>query len=127
MPNDMVKRMNSMYFSGFDDGQRLGQQQVFDFATVYLARKGWTGKELVEFFKAVSDVADEFGDAYNPRMEQDIAQERLDAELIAAYEDETPFVPFAKRYPPVKNLGYDKPVKEERHPAAKKHGKGRKK
>lgn len=125
MPNELLKRMNGSYFAGFDDGQRLGQQQILDFATVYLARKGWSGKELVDFFNGCADVSDKFSKAFNPSMEQDVYQERLDAELEAAYESETEFVPFAKRYPPVKNMGYDRAVKEERHPAAKKRGKRR--
>lgn len=117
--------MNGSYFAGFDDGQRLGQQQILDFATVYLARRGWSGKEVVEFFNACGDIAEEFSAAFNPSQEQDIYQERLDEALKAGYEGEIDFMPFAKRYPPVKNLGYDRPIKEERHPAAKKRGKHR--
>lgn len=123
LQSEYVRRMNALYINGFDDGQRCGQQQAFDAATIFLARKGWTGKELVEFFNGCIGIVDEFHDAYNPGQEQDVAQERMDADLEAAYEGEVEFLPFRERYPAVKNLGYDKPIKEQRHPAAKKRGK----
>ena len=126
MGSDLMKRMTSLYISGFDDGQHTGQQQSFDAATIFLARKGWSGKELVEFYNGCVGVIDEFCEAWNPSMEQDVAQEKMDAELEAAYEGEVEFAGFSRRYPSVKNMGYDRPVKEERHPAAKKHGKRRK-
>lgn len=128
MGQNFISKMTTMHGIGFYDGQRVGQQQILDFATVYLARLGWSGKQCVEFFNGVSDVADEFSAAYNPSQEQDVYQVKLDDELSAAYEGETDFLPFHKRYPDVKCLGYDKPIKqEERHPAAKKRGKGKRK
>ena len=118
--SDLVRKLRLSYEIGFDDGQHTGQQQGFDVGTIYLIRKGWTGKELVDYYKGCCDIIDEYAEAYNPAMEQDIAQERMDEELRAGYEDAVEFIPFRERYPSVKNMGYDRPIKEPRHPAAKK-------
>ena len=120
--NDLLKKLDYMYRVGFNDGQHTGQQQGFDVATVYLIRQGWSGQQLVDFYNGCCEIVDEFAEAYNPAQEQDVAQERLDAELQAGYDGAVDFVPFRQRYPAVKNLGYDRPIKEERHPAVKRRG-----
>ena len=52
-------------------------------------------------------------------MEQDIWQERMDAELRDSLDGAIEFSDFSKRYPTIKALGYDKPVREEKPEAVR--------
>lgn len=126
MANVFLKKLETAYKLGFNDGQKTGQQQAFDAATICLIREGRSGQQLVDFFNQSCKVIDRYAEAWNPSMEQDIAQYRLDEELEAGYDGAIAFLPFAQCYPDVKTLGYDRPTKEERHPAAKKHGRKKK-
>ena len=125
MGEKYLDSLEKAYLEGKRDGERVGQQTIFDCAMVYLIRKGWDGKQIVDFFTGTNDVIDEFGQAYRPCQEQDVIQARLDAIIANALDGVTDFMPFPKRYPEIKTMGYDKPIKEKRHPAARKKGKKR--
>ncbi len=123
--NHYIDKLEQVYKNGFHDGERCGQQQIVDTAMVYLTRKGWRGKELVDFFNGINSIMDEYTAAWNPNQEQDVIQARLDGEIEYGLDGAHEFLDFPKRYPDVKRMGYDKPIREERHPAAKKRGKRR--
>lgn len=114
-----VEKLQSVYKEGYHDGERCGQQQVIDAAMVYMTRKGVQGHALVDFFHEINAILDEYTAAWNPSQEQDIIQARLDGEIEYGLDGATEFLPFRQRYPEIKSMGYDKPVREQRHPALK--------
>lgn len=123
--NAYVEKLQSVYKEGYHDGERCGQQQVIDAAMVYMTRNGIQGHALVAFFHEINAILDEYTAAWNPSQEQDVIQARLDGEIEYGLDGAEVFLPFPKRYPEIKTLGYDKPIKEARHPVAKKKGKHR--
>lgn len=125
MGEKYLDSLERAYFQGKHVGERVGQQTIFDCAMVYLIRNGWDGKQIVDFFDGTNAIIDEFDQAYKPCQEQDVIQARLDAIIADALNGVTDFMPFPKRYPEIKTMGYDKPIREERHPATRKKGKKR--
>lgn len=95
-----------------DRAQRLGletgEQYAIDFVMIALHRKGWGYKRIKELFDLVQLISDSYAPALREGMEQDICQERMDAEIRAFVEGNQEFFPFRERYPWIKNAGYDK-------------------
>lgn len=121
MPNSHLKTLADYFNEGFRDGRRMGQQQVIDATLVLMARMGKLQEDGVAYFKDVSEVLDEYESAFHKSDDQPIWQERMDEELKMILGEEID--DFHKRYPDVAELGYDKAVREKRHPATKKRRK----
>ena len=62
----------------------------------------------------MNEVSKEYAGAYQPGMEQDVLQERMDRELRAALGNPEDFIPFVERYPGIKTAGYDKMPKQKK-------------
>lgn len=116
MPNNHLNGLKSSFYEGHKSGERLGQQRMMDCTMIYLHRQGWGEKRIKDYFDGVNAVCDEFSEAFRPTQEQEIYQERMDAELATVIHD---CLAFAERYPEIKVLGYDKPVREQKHQALK--------
>ena len=123
MVNRYIDSQRVSFFEGHKDGQRIGQQQIIDATMIYMARLGLEREKAVEYFNQVNSILDDYMEAFSPTDDQPIYQERMDEELRAILGDD--MLDFHGRYPTVKEKGFDKPMKEERHPAAKKRRKKR--
>lgn len=119
-----VDDLKISFYEGHSQGQHIGQQQILDATMIYMARIGWEKEQVIDYYKEMNLILDRYADAFKPCMEQEIWQERMDDELRSVLGDTC--IPFSERYPTIRGMGYDKPVKEERHPAAKKKGRKKK-
>jgi len=117
MPNNHIDSLKVSYYEGHRTGERIGQQRMLDSTMIYLHRQGWGEKRIKDYFDGVNAVMDEYAEAFKPTQEQDVYQARMDAELSAVIPD---CLSFAERYPEIKALGYEKPVREKKHQALKK-------
>ena len=118
--NGMIRAKTDAYSKGLFDGEQLGLQRMLDAALIAMARRGITGKALADFGREADRIYDEFCMAFRPCMEQDIWQERMDAELRDSLDDAIEFSDFGKRYPNIAVMGYDKPVREEKPESVRK-------
>ena len=114
----MIDSAKSAFSDGHQDGQRLGQQQIIDATMVYMARLGRTREDALAYFKAVNDILDEYVEAFMRTDDQPIYQERMDEELRLILGED--MLDFRGRYPKIREKGFDKAVKEAKHPALKK-------
>ena len=117
----LIDSAKSAFIEGHKDGQQLGQQQIIDATMIYMARLGRTREDAEAYFKAVNDILDDYVEAFAKTDDQPIYQERMDEELRLILGED--MLDFRGRYPKIKEKGFDKPVKEQRHPATKKRGK----
>lgn len=123
MSNNLINRSVSVYNDGHADGQRIGQQQIIDATMIWLKRRGMGREDAEQYFREVNEIADEYAEAYHPTPDQPIYQERMDGELQMILGETC--LSFRERYPTIREMGYDKPIREERHPATKKRRKKR--
>ena len=114
MGNMLIGSMKAAYEEGRKDGERIGQQQIVDASMIFFARIGWNADQVAKYFADVNAILDEYAGAYAVSMEQDVAQAHMDEEISLVVPD---CLPWCERYPEVKTLGYDKPVREKKHPA----------
>lgn len=103
-----LARQQEVYKELFSEGMKTGEQYTMDCVMIALHRQGWGYDRIKRLFDLVRDVADSYGDALRGCMEQDICQERMDNELRDFIKDRQEFIPFRKRYPMVRTLGYDR-------------------
>ena len=120
MPSGYLNGQSAAFFNGKNVGERIGQQQVMDATMIYLHRHGWGEKRIKEYFIGMNAILDEYAEAFMATDNQPIIQERMDAELSEVIPH---CLTFLEQYPEIKAKGFDKAVKEQRHPAAKKRGK----
>ena len=120
MSNAHLDSIKASYYQGHREGQRIGQQQIIDAAMIHMARTGGTKEQAQEFFDEINKVMDEYAAAFKYGPEMEIPQSLMDEELKFILGDDC--LTFEQRYPEIRQMGYDKPVHEERHPAAKKRG-----
>ncbi len=120
MLNNHIGSLKISFYEGHRTGERIGEQRMMDCTMIYLHRQGWGEKRIKDYFDGVNAVIDEYAEAFKPTQEQDVYQARMDAELSTVISD---CLSFAERYPEIKALGYDKPVREQKHQALKKRRK----
>lgn len=118
MGNDFLNCQRTSYFEGHTDGQRIGQQQIIDATMIYMARLGLGRKDAEDYFKEVNSILDDYTEAFAVTDDQPIYQERMDEELRTILGDD--MLDFRSRYPTVKSKGFDRPIREAKHPALKK-------
>lgn len=144
LPNGMLARRKDAAESGYLLGKNYWLQMLSDIASEILFDDTFMGDKvmsptmILKFNEELGKRADYYEPALgiNIAKDADIRRSQLDANmkyLVECYneerpegEPELPFIPFEERFPGVDTPRYDKPIKEERHPATKKHGKRRK-
>ena len=89
-------------------GIRFGEQRTLDLMEVALHRKGWGFDRINDLLDLMRELDELYSVAWETRMESDVFQEKLDAELRDIVKDRQEFIPFEKRYPEVRQLGYNK-------------------
>ena len=113
--NKYIKDRKEIYKNGFAAGMRVGMQVASDYLTISLRDPkivGGTpfGRERIERLMLNSmELDDHFWVAFSDEVEADYRQEEMDAKLREVYGDD--LIPFAERYPNVKQYGYKKPRK----------------
>lgn len=89
-------------------GIRFGEQRTLDLMEVALHRKGWGYDRINGLLDLMRELDSDYAVAWEMRMESDVFQEKLDNELRSIVGDRQEFIPFADRYPEVRQLGYNK-------------------
>lgn len=89
-------------------GIRFGEQRTLDLMEVALHRKGWGYDRINGLLDLMRELDEYYAVAWEMRMESDVYQEKLDNELRSIVGDRQEFIPFEKRYPEVRQLGYKK-------------------
>ena len=89
-------------------GIRFGEQRTLDLMEVALHRKGWGYDRINGLLDLMRELDEYYAVAWEMRMESDVYQEKLDNELRSIVGDRQEFIPFEKRYPEVRRLGYKK-------------------
>lgn len=113
MKNDYLTRQAAMYDAMLNQGRKHGEQYTFDCVSIALHRMGWGYTRIKRLFEQAHEVADYYAPSMMPGMEQDIYQERMDAELRAFVEGNEHFYPFKERYPMIRTAGYEKMPKQK--------------
>lgn len=117
MGNAHIDSLKVSFYEGHKTGERIGEQRMMDSTMIYFARLGWSAEQVKAYFAEVNAIIDEYAEAFSPTQEQDVYQARMDEELKTVIDD---CLPFKQRYPEIKSVGYDKPIKEQKHAALKK-------
>lgn len=89
-------------------GIRFGEQRTLDLMEIALHRKGWGYERINALLSLMTELDEYYAPAWETRMESDVYQVKLDAELQDIVKDKQELIPFEKRYPEVKQLGYNK-------------------
>lgn len=89
-------------------GIRFGEQRTLDLMECALHRKGWGYDRINGLLDLMRELDEYYAVAWEMRMESDVYQEKLDNELRSIVGDRQEFIPFEKRYPEVRQLGYKK-------------------
>ena len=95
-----------------DAGVQCGKQQIVDYLTIAMRDPdvvlddAWGRERIDRLFAKLEALDKEFADAYTSSKEADYLQEKLDRLLREVYGDD--LVPFEKRQPDIKQVGYDK-------------------
>ena len=145
MGNAMIAKRQGDMENSYLIGRGIWQQLVSDIITEILADEEVMGKGktidpvmILRINKEIERRCDYYDVALGTdlKLDADVRRSQLDANMKAvvdAYnearpvgEEAIPFIPFEERIPWVNPFRYDKPVKEDRHPATRKHGKRRK-
>lgn len=108
MKNSFFAKQQAIQRECVNQGIRHGQQYAIDIVEVALHRQGWGYDRIKRLVDQVSEIADYYAPCMRPCMEQDVFQERLDAELRDIVKDRQEFATFAQRYPLVINAGYER-------------------
>lgn len=89
-------------------GIRFGEQRTLDLMEVALHRKGWGYDRINALLDLMRELDSYYAPAWEMRMESDVYQVKLDNELADILKDKQEMIPFEKRYPEVRQLGYNK-------------------
>ena len=108
MTNHYAKKVQDDRRAMLNRGMIVGQQWAIDLMRISLRRLGWGYDRVKRLLDRMEQADDEFLPALKLCMEQDVMQERMDRELRDLIKDKQELIPFDKRYPDVKTLGYDK-------------------
>lgn len=106
--NHYLARQAATQIECINQGILCGQQYAIDMMEIALHRQGWGYDRIKRLVDQVSEIADYYAPCMCPCMEQDVFQERLDAELRDIVKDRQEFATFAQRYPLVINAGYER-------------------
>lgn len=112
--NAYIANQQKKILQAANDGMRHGEQYAIDCVMIALHRQGWGYQRIKRLFDDVTEIADYYALATHPGMEQDVYQERMDAELRSFVDGNQDFSPFSDRYPLVKTVGYDRLPKNNR-------------
>lgn len=113
--NDFLKKRDERDRRFFEAGMQTGIQMVTDFVQIALRDPQTVGKDtfgrgrIERLFQTCGALDDHFHVAFSGAVDADYVQEEMDASLREIYGDD--LVPFALRYPWLKQLGYTKPQK----------------
>lgn len=108
--NDFLKKQKERDRKFFDAGMMFGLQLANDFYQMTLHDKSVMGsrvlgRDMIERIAAhTSKLDDHFSDAFSDHVEADFLQEEMDGVLRNIFGDD--LIPFAERYPIVKQYGY---------------------
>lgn len=86
--------------------ERVARQFDIDTLQIALGRKGYGYKRVMELCAVWKEVRAEYWQAIQSGPEQDVAQDRLQRELLQIAKDPKLMVPFEERYPEVKQPTY---------------------
>lgn len=102
----LVQRIREAYSNGLQAGQETGYQRAFDYMSVAMRDAGMSGAKIKALLRAAEALDREIGAAWEPRsdVEADYYQEKLDERLREIFDED--FVPFAKRYPWIREVRY---------------------
>ena len=89
-------------------GIRFGEQRTLDLMECALHRKGWGYDRINGLLDLMRELDAYYAPAWEMRMESDVYQVKLDNELRDIIKDKQELIPFEKRYPEVRQLGYNK-------------------
>ncbi len=89
-------------------GIRFGEQRTIDLMEVALHRKGWGYDRINALLDLMRQLDSDYAVAWEMKMESDVYQEKLDNELKDIIKDRQELIPFEKRYPEVRQLGYNR-------------------
>lgn len=110
--NAFLKKQKQRDRDFFAAGLRVGMQIASDYITLALRepeimKKDIFGRERIEkVLNHAMKLDDHFWVAFGQDVEADYVQEELDAKLREVYGDD--LIPFAERYPQVRQMGYQK-------------------
>ena len=108
--NDFLDKQRQRDRKFFDTGMMFGLQLANDFYQITLHDKAVMnsrvlGRDMIERIAAhTSKLDDHFSDAFSDHVEADYLQEEMDGALRDIFGDD--LVPFADRYPIVKQYSY---------------------
>lgn len=108
MTNHYARKVQDDRRAMLNRGMIVGQQWAIDLMCISLHRLGWGYDRVKRLLDRMEQADNEFLPALKLCMEQDVMQERMDRELRDLIKDKQDLIPFEKRYPDVKTLGYDK-------------------
>ena len=114
MGMNYAQRMQVQNQAIFEAGQDVGFQKAVDYFSCSLHDPEIMGKDTMgadRLNKVIAGVIKrdkEYSEAFTQRKEADVKQEHLDRELREIYHDTT--IPFAQRYPMIKEINYTKKV-----------------
>lgn len=110
--NEYLKKQKERDRKNFAAGLQAGMQLACDYITMALRDPDCMGKDtfgrgrIEKLLSKSMEMDDHFWVAFGDDVEADYVQEEMDARLREVYGDE--LVPFAQRYPMVKQMGYQK-------------------
>ena len=114
MGMNYAQRLKAQNQAIFEAGQDVGFQKAMDYVICALHDPDVMGKDILgapRLAKVIEGVVArdaKYAEAFTTKKEADVLQEHLDRELREIYHDK--MVPFAKRYPIVKQIDYSKRV-----------------
>ena len=112
MPSDYLRRKQNADNTRLQIGMELGAQRMQDNFCAILNDPDVMGKDtfgrkrLEKILAAVAELDAKHEKAYTDDKEADYHQEALDARLRRIWKDD--LVPFAQRFPFLKQFGYDR-------------------
>ena len=115
MSNGYLERQKASRQAILDMGEQLGTQKMWDYVQMALTdpkvmkNKTFSRKGIETLFAEVHRLADTYHVAFTDDVEADYYQEKMDAQLREKWGDQ--FHPFYERYPMMKKIRYDKPMK----------------
>lgn len=110
-----LKRQAAIQQAMLEAGMNVMQQYMFDTALITMHEDfGWGYDRLKQLEQKWSETVDAFFTALDATGESDVYQERLDKALQSFIGDRQEFIPFAVRYPDIRQLGYEAKNREKR-------------
>jgi hypothetical protein len=110
--NDYLARQKAMQKAVFEVAEEIGMQRMWDALQLVLRNPKYVGKDihgrsrLEKIYEGVKDTMSEYYKAFSNDVEADYTQEKLDEALREIWGED--LEPFDKRYPAIKQPGYEK-------------------